>query len=390
MEDKVTNGGFLQKLLAILKKHLIVLIAIILGFVGVGFAASFIDKPTYTVQELAFYKAKILESKDSPYDYTASKAYLDTVADFCRSGVVMNRANYYYEDYLQNKENYKDVDEYIKKIKDERVATKTYKDVKENPDLFMDKEVLIEATMYLGTGDTFKQRNEKFVGVFKGFNQKQDKTGSGVEVAGVKAEVITLKHIVTGVEIDLRMNNYRMEGKVGKLGFFQVREELNKVGRTDYQNTTNYAYIDDMLFSDMIKEVESDKTHIVKENLSVASSSASDDSVTFAMTVNYTDINEKVAQEKAKIIILALDNESKVCEPLASTSSTVSDYLTAYRYFGVRVSVQDKGTYGAIPSFSKKNRILICSLLGVFVSAVTVAIIMAVDGKKQQEKGDNE
>ena len=35
-----------------------------------------------------------------------------------------------------------------------------------------------------------------------------------------------------------------------------TREELNKVGRTDYQNTPNYAYIDDMLFSDMIKEVE--------------------------------------------------------------------------------------------------------------------------------------
>ncbi len=390
MEDKVTKGGFLPKLLAVLKKHFIVLIAIILGFVGVGFAFAFIDKQEFTVQELAFYKAKILESKDSPYDYTASKAYLDTVADFCRSGVVINRANYYYEDYLQNKDNYKDVDEYVKKVQDERVTTKTYKDVSENPDLFMDKEVLIEATMYLDTGDTFKQRNEKFVGVFKGFSQKQDKTGSGVEVSGVQAEVIKLQHIVTGEEIDLRMNNYRLDGRGGKLGFHQVREELIKVGRTDYQNTTNYAYIDDMLFSDMIKEVTSDKTHIVKENLSVSASSASDESVTFAMTVNYTDGSEKVAQEKAKIIILALDNESKICEPMAATSSTVSDYLTAYKYFGVRVSVQDKGTYGAVPSFSKKNRILICSLLGVFVSAITVAVIMAVDGKKQQEKGDNE
>ncbi len=387
MEEKVNKRGFFNRLLALLKKNLIVVLSVIVGFVAVGFMYAYLEKPTYTVQELALYKAKILESKDSPYDYTASKAYLDTVSDFCRSGVVLERANYYYEDYLNNKSKFSSVDDYVKSVKEERITTKTYKEVKQDPSLFVNKEVLIEATMYLGTGDTFKERSEKFVGVFIGFERKQDKNGSGSEIDGVKTDVIKLKHVSTGEEIDLRVNGYYYGENPTKLTYYQIKEELTKQNRTDYQNTTNYSFIDDMLFSDVINEVECDKEYIVKENLSVVASSASDDSVTFAMNINYTDTDEKVAQEKAKIIILALDNESKVCTPHSYSSSTVSDYLTSYKYFGVRVSVSDWGTLGSTPSFYKKNRVLICSLLGVFVDVAIVTILMIVDEKKQKGGG---
>ncbi len=367
--------------LKILKWDIIIALAIILAFTGVGFMYAYIDKPTYSVSELALYKAKILESQDSPYDYTATKSYLDTVADFCSSGVVLERANYYYDNYLQNKSKYQSVDDYVKEIKEQVSSSYSYEEVKENPSLFLNKQVVIEAKMYIGTGDGFRVQSEKFIGVFNGFDKKQDKNG-GVVVEGVMAEVINLSHIVDGNDINLRTNQYFLNGSTLPIDYYKLKE--NKL--SEYQNTTNYAFINDMYFSDHIAKVESDKNYIVKENLNVSASSGKDDVVSFAMTISYADENQIVAMEKAKIIILALDNESKVCEPFSERGLTVSDYLSGYKYFGVRVSVTDWGTLGASPSFTKRKRILVLSLIGVFVAGLTVGAKTLVEVKKKSKE----
>jgi len=105
------------------------LIGIILALsIAVGIVISYFQVPVYTATCKTIYKASMDNAMQSEgqgkYDnITLTNRYLTSVVDFCKQGCIADRANYYYNDYIENKKNYSDVKEYIKEIEAEYVAS---------------------------------------------------------------------------------------------------------------------------------------------------------------------------------------------------------------------------------------------------------------------------
>ena len=97
------NGGVLIKnIFFAIKRYLVLIIAIILIGTGCGIGYSFVKVPNYTATEEVIYLASDEQGK---LNGTASginimRAYFNTVVDFCDEGVVVDRANYYYVQYV--------------------------------------------------------------------------------------------------------------------------------------------------------------------------------------------------------------------------------------------------------------------------------------------------
>ncbi len=105
----------MKKILLLMKKYLIVIVAVIVAALACGFAVAYIRKPYYTASEPVDYSAVIGSSVTS--SNSAMMAYMDTIVDFCDTGVVVDRANYYY--YLYVNGNVGDMNEFIAGIRAE-------------------------------------------------------------------------------------------------------------------------------------------------------------------------------------------------------------------------------------------------------------------------------
>ena len=105
MEEQIReeDTGFLRGVLFILKRNLILVIAVILVALGCGVGYSYMVKPSYTASERLSFQARVLTGSSIAYNVNAMNAYVETVVDFCDEGVVLDRANFYYKAYLSKK-----------------------------------------------------------------------------------------------------------------------------------------------------------------------------------------------------------------------------------------------------------------------------------------------
>ena len=101
-----------------LKENVILILIVVLLAGAFGFAYHKLKKPVYTASEMVNYMAYYDDLRDDP---TAANAmnlmsvYVHTMVDFCTSGVVLDRAEYYYAQYLNSD---KDLDTFVEELKD--------------------------------------------------------------------------------------------------------------------------------------------------------------------------------------------------------------------------------------------------------------------------------
>ena len=110
MEEQRINdngGGFIREALYVLRRNLILMLAVVLIVTAVGIVFANVRKPNYTASVKISFQAEIVDktnpSSQTTYDINAMRAYIDTVVDFADEGVVVDRANYYYTRYLDEK-----------------------------------------------------------------------------------------------------------------------------------------------------------------------------------------------------------------------------------------------------------------------------------------------
>ncbi|MBQ9103888.1 MAG: hypothetical protein IJY57_02225 [Clostridia bacterium] len=357
-----------------LKKNIILLLCIIIAFSAVGAVYGLTRTQKYSATELATYKAKIIEGQDNPYDYTATKVYLDTVKEFFVSGNVLARADAYYEDYLSKRETYPSVKEYSEYIYENYEKTYTYQEMYLNQGAFIGKEIYFDVALHVGNGTGYDVINRKVIGVFQGFEIMQENM-QGTLVPGLFAECLKIKHIVdTEQEVVLRCQ-YKFDG-ANKT----YRDVISDNRFKDYYNDTyNYVYATDFTFRENVVEVQTDKKHFSSSNINISASKGEDEDISFAMGVTYTDLDPQVATDKAKILVLALDVESKTCVPNSNIATNVSDYLAEFKYFGVKVSLNDWDTLSVVETVNIKKIILTFVLLGVVISLVAVFVVCILD-----------
>ncbi|MBQ7236740.1 MAG: hypothetical protein IJX03_06285 [Clostridia bacterium] len=104
MEEQIkgeVGGSTIKSMLFAVKRHLILVLAVILFCTACGLGYSFIKKPNYTATEEVIYTAS---DENGAYDGQAAsinimRGFFNTVVDFCDEGVVVDRANFIYNQY---------------------------------------------------------------------------------------------------------------------------------------------------------------------------------------------------------------------------------------------------------------------------------------------------
>lgn len=101
---KEADGSIILDILFALKRNIIIVLITI--FVGAccGLGGAYLKKPNYVAAENVIYKAE-QSAGGGGYaaDINIMRAYFNTIIDFCDEGVVTDRANYYYVNYLNAK-----------------------------------------------------------------------------------------------------------------------------------------------------------------------------------------------------------------------------------------------------------------------------------------------
>lgn len=108
MENSTTQksqNSFLSEILFRLKENLILIVLIVVLSIGAGAVYYKLQKPVYTGSEMLNYMAFYEDAKDSDNASSSMNlmsVYIDTMVDFCTTGVVLDRAEYYYTEYLKS------------------------------------------------------------------------------------------------------------------------------------------------------------------------------------------------------------------------------------------------------------------------------------------------
>lgn len=108
----------LKSFFEILKRYAAVVIGVIVAATAAGIATAFIKKPVYTATELVNYYAIIEGDTTATKNNTAMTAYLATVVDFCDTGIVVNRANYYYGKFIEARTNGTTLEEFMSGVRE--------------------------------------------------------------------------------------------------------------------------------------------------------------------------------------------------------------------------------------------------------------------------------
>ena len=133
--DSSSKGISLKNILLVLKKRFVLILAIIFLFTAGGLVFSLMQKPTYTARELIkltaeyqFINGKGEVQTSDNRDFSIMLRYIDSFIDFCDEGVVVDRANYYYVEYLnlKNKQSDLDVETYVEKLRSGAIQDNYY------------------------------------------------------------------------------------------------------------------------------------------------------------------------------------------------------------------------------------------------------------------------
>ncbi len=122
------SGIALADIFYVLRSHLLLILIIVLVFAAGGFAYSKVRKPVYTATVPVQFDVDINSVDTSGNDtsnqnsYTYLVRYVDTVDGICKSGEVIDRANVYYDYYLQSG---KKIDTFMEELTSAYGAVKT-------------------------------------------------------------------------------------------------------------------------------------------------------------------------------------------------------------------------------------------------------------------------
>lgn len=117
MDDNKSLGLVLNKVWFYVKRNVWLILIIVVLSLSVGTAVYYLREPNYIAKEDVIYRANLSDSKVHSNDPIITQSYFSTVVDFCDSGCVIDRANFYYAKYLETKDTYFNPDRFINAVK---------------------------------------------------------------------------------------------------------------------------------------------------------------------------------------------------------------------------------------------------------------------------------
>lgn len=117
---KEAEGSIIIDILFALRRNIIIVLITIFLCACCGLGGAYLKKPNYVAAENVIYKAEQAAGGGGyAADINIMRAYFNTIIDFCDEGVVTDRANYYYVNFLNAKNSSDEeisVSDYLKTI----------------------------------------------------------------------------------------------------------------------------------------------------------------------------------------------------------------------------------------------------------------------------------
>ena len=131
-------------------------------------------------------------------------------------------------------------------------------------------------------------------------------------------------------------------------------------------------YIASIRIKDPYEHIPIAGSYIKEDSIKIISEIAEDDSAKFFFQISYTDPNVEEVRDKVKILILAIDLETR--------STVVIDGVERSKYFaGVISEIIDLNTISIESDVSKPKILIVAGILGCVVAAVIIYVKVALD-----------
>ena len=244
--ENLISVDTIKRVLNVFRRNILLIIVTIVAVTAIGTVYSYRRPYVYSACEMAVFKGKYTDNL-TLNDYTITTYYIDTFIDFCDEQCVIDRANYYYSEYL--KSGTENVSEYVEQLKSENKYKGTYQ-----------------------FGDFFSDSfNGRFFSVT--INSPENLYGRPVT------------------------RNLKFDGaQEGLLVFSDAEGNAVRLSETDFISATEKikTYISGSDVTVSFDKKKADETY-----------------VSFTLNVFVKDLNPEKAKEKVKIYVQAIDNEIK-------------------------------------------------------------------------------
>ncbi len=97
-QEKQRQDSLIRRILFAIKKNLIMILIIVIVATSLGLGYAYIKKPNYT----ASIRVNFNVDGNTTATINEMRLYIDTIVDFCGQGVVVDRANAYYLEWIEN------------------------------------------------------------------------------------------------------------------------------------------------------------------------------------------------------------------------------------------------------------------------------------------------
>ncbi len=100
-ENLQNEQNLLRRFLFLIRRYIVLILSVVILVTALGTGYSYIRKPSYT----SSVRVSVSISGSTSATVNDIRKYIDTIVDFCDEGVVVDRANDYYKDWLDDYKN---------------------------------------------------------------------------------------------------------------------------------------------------------------------------------------------------------------------------------------------------------------------------------------------
>lgn len=366
-QTEVIERNILREIIINFRRSIILMLVVVFLSLGTGFAYAKLRKPEYIAEEQVLFSMG--DGTFIQAEINAMHAYRDTVVDFCDNGVVLDRANYYYSNFLALKGGDYSLDQYIESIEYTEDMINWYE---QEIDFLTEKQLKEDFLEKGGVDANLTEATLKEISVLRQcaflieaitncnqniYNATRNNNFNAEEVAEWESQIKKYKEYLIKVK---RGDNVAFGGLDSDLFTIeQLQQEIEKLKQT---SVVYYDY-------NLLKEnnISIDKSGILAERIGIKEYTNEANEEAFVFGVTYEDVTSEEAIEKVRILVLAFD-------------------LSSLDFFDdMNTRIDDLGTNACTVDITTSKIMLIALCLGL-VLAVLIVYVQNLFDKTVKDK----
>ena len=374
LQSTQTQKNGLQEILNVLKKNILLILIITIVVTAIGGVYATLRKPEYIAEEQVLYSMG--DRSDVPSDINTMNAYKETIMDFCDTGVVVDRANYYFFQYIKE---YVDkgynLDQFIQEVQAKEGKLQSYQN---EIDTLVALKGKINDLIKLTAPDATKIESLIFqteieksallqqVLIIRQLRALNDQYNS----ATVPAEKENLLRQIDTYQTYLKLSKRSQEhiSAVGTKLNWPIEVDVDREKQITFINQSIVAVEGELTALRASTSLYYDKDaqtritdYIQAERIGVNEYSNATDEQTFDFGITYLDNTQETAIEKVKILVLAYGIES------------------SYFFVDLKTTIEDMGPLPCRVDIEKSTIIIVAFVVGLALSLLIVYLIQVLD-----------